>query len=42
LRVKKNALNVDEGILFNLKSIPENAKSLILFTNFNNVDKYND
>lgn len=33
---------MDEGILLNLKSIPENVKSVILLTKFNNVNKYND
>lgn len=33
---------MDEGIIFNLKRVPENTKSIILFTKFNNVNKYTE
>jgi hypothetical protein len=33
---------MDEGIVLNLKNIPDNAKSIILLAKFNNVSKYND
>jgi hypothetical protein len=33
---------MDEGIVLNLKNMPDNAKSVILLTKFNNVGKYNE
>jgi len=33
---------MDEGIRLNLKKVPDNTKSIILLTKFNNVAKYND
>ncbi len=42
LRVAKKVVNMDEGIVLNLKNLPENAKSVILLTKFNNVGKYNE
>jgi hypothetical protein len=33
---------MDEGLVLNLKKIPENAKSIILLAKYDNVAKYND
>jgi hypothetical protein len=32
---------MDEGVVLNLKNVPDNAKSVILVARFNNVAKYN-
>lgn len=42
LRMARNVVNMDEGIQINLKCIPDNVKSVVLLTKFNNVNKYND
>ncbi len=42
LRAAKKIVNMDEGIVLNLKNIPENAKSIILLAKFNTVGKYNE
>ena len=42
LRAAKKVVNMDEGIVLNLKNLPENAKSVILLTRFNNVGKFNE
>jgi len=42
LRVAKKVINMDEGIMLNLKNVPENAKSVVLLARFNHAGKYNE
>ena len=33
---------MDEGLILNLKKLPENTRSIILLAKYDNVAKYND